>query len=77
MFTGNHVLLDVWVNKDPSFMISWIFFLAMDGRRPSRNIDWEDQFDSDLWELDDPMHGVEGIFFQTGLWKCILRWYTW
>jgi len=39
----------------------------MDGRRPCRNIDREDQFDSDLWELDDPKHGVEGIFFQTSL----------
>ena len=32
-------------------------------RAHTRNIDREDQFDSGLWELDDPMHGVEGIFF--------------
>jgi len=32
-------------------------------RARTRNIDREDQFDSGLWELDDPMHGVEGIFF--------------
>ena len=36
-------------------------------RAHTRNIDREDQFDSGLWELDDPMHGVEGIFFQTSL----------
>jgi len=28
-----------------------------------RNIDRENQFDSGLWEPNDPMHGVEGIFF--------------
>jgi hypothetical protein len=27
----------------------------------TRNVDQEDQFDSDLWEPDDPMHGVEGM----------------
>ena len=30
-------------------------------------IDREDQFDSGLWELDGPMHRVNGILFQTGL----------
>ena len=27
----------------------------------TRNMDREDQFDSGLWEPDDPMHGVEGM----------------
>ena len=30
-------------------------------RARTRNIDREDQFDSGLWEPDDPMHGVEGM----------------
>ena len=36
-------------------------------RALTRNIDQEDQFDSGLWELDGPMHRVDGILFQTGL----------
>ena len=31
-------LLNICVNKDPWSMISWIFILAMDGRRPSGDI---------------------------------------
>ena len=27
----------------------------------TRNVDREDQFDSGLWEPDDPMHGVESM----------------
>ena len=27
----------------------------------TRNMDREDQFDSGLWEPDDPIHGVEGM----------------
>jgi hypothetical protein len=32
-------------------------------RARTRNIYREDQFDSGLWEPDDLMYGVEGIFF--------------
>ena len=30
-------------------------------RAHTRNVDRDDQFDSGLWEPDDPMHGVEGM----------------
>ena len=30
-------------------------------RARTRNVDRDDQFDSGLWEPDDPMHGVEGM----------------
>ena len=33
-------------------------------RAHTRNIDREDQFDSGLWELDDPMYGERYFFFK-------------
>lgn len=38
-------------------------------RAHTRNIDRENQFDSGLREPNDPMHGVEGIFFSNSLMK--------
>jgi hypothetical protein len=40
-------------------------------RACTRNIDRDDQFDSDLWEPYDPMHGVEGIIIALA-WVSIL-----
>jgi hypothetical protein len=42
-------------------------------RARTRNIDREDQFDSGLWEPDDPMHGVEGIFIVS---KWLMKMYS-